>query len=111
MQRKLRRLSDRAAKDQNSSGGQPRLTPERDDSALNGAKDHVKVERTECGKQNHDAGEHPDIAYAVDDERLLRRIRGGFLFKPVADEEIRTETDQLPEDVHHQEVVRDDYSH
>ena len=58
--------------------------------------------------QHEDADHEAEVADAVAEECLLRGVRGGVLLIPVADEQIGTESDQLPEDEGHDEIVRQD---
>ena len=58
--------------------------------------------------QNIDADKHADIADTVDDERFHRRVRCGLLFIPMTNEQIGTDTDEFPKNVHHEKVIRDD---
>ena len=66
------------------------------------------VYRADREEQQHDAETEPEVAEAVDDEGLLARVRGGFLFVLIADQEVRAEADRLPAEVELQEVVRHD---
>src|SRR5574337_33145 len=61
----------------------------------------------ECRKQNHNAGEHSDIADTVNNKRFLSGIARGFLLEPMSDKQIGAQTNQLPEHIHHPEIVRD----
>ena len=65
----------------------------------------AEVERAEREEHEEDAENEAPVADAVDDERLLARVRRALLLVPVADEEVRAETDALPADEHDQEVA------
>ena len=65
----------------------------------------VVVERADRGPQPHDAEPEAEVADAVDDERLLARLRRRRPRVPEADQQVRAETDRLPEDVEQQEVA------
>ena len=58
----------------------------------------------DCGEPERE----PDVAHAVDEERLLRPERGAPAPVPEADERVAAEPDELPAREHHEEVVRQD---
>ena len=64
------------------------------------------MQRSQGAPQGHQPDQHPEIADAVDDERLVRGVRGAFALVVEADEEPRADTDQFPENEHHRQVAR-----
>ena len=63
------------------------------------------ADRPERQEAEHDAEAEAEVADAVDEERLLRRLAGGGLFVVVADQQIRAEADAFPAQVEHDEVL------
>ena len=60
------------------------------------------------GEDEHDPEREPDVADAVDDERLLGGQRRGPLAVPEPDEQVARQAHQLPGDEDDQEVARED---
>ena len=58
----------------------------------------------------HQADDHAEIADAIDDERLVRRLRSTLPFDVEADQEIRADAHQFPEHKHHGDVAGQDQS-
>ena len=56
----------------------------------------------------HDAQAEPEVADAVDEERLLGRLAGGGLVVVVADQQVGAEADAFPPEVEHDEVIAHD---
>ncbi len=73
-----------------------------------GAEDALEAQRAEQGPDHHDPEPEPEVADAVDDERLLGRACRRRLLVPEADERVAAQADRLPADVEHQEVVAQD---
>ena len=67
-----------------------------------------EVERPGGAPEEHDAHDEADVAQLGDPERLHRGARRGGSRVPVADQEIRAQADQLPEDEHLEKVRRQD---
>jgi hypothetical protein len=67
----------------------------------------VAVPTARVGAFANTSQPEPEVAHAVDDERLLARVRGRLARVPEADEEVAAEPDRLPEDVEEQEVPRE----
>ena len=72
------------------------------------AKTSRKRQRPEVDPDHDHAEAEPEVADAVDDERLLRRARRRGLLVPEADEQVAAQADSLPADVEQQEVVAQD---
>ena len=68
----------------------------------------LDVERPEAREDQHDPEREPDVADAVDDERLLRGERRRPLPVPEADQQVARQADQLPGDEHDEEAARED---
>ena len=103
MQRHLGRLADRPAKDQHAGHGEVNRVRREDGADVR--RELAEHQRAGRPPQEKDAEKEPEVADAVDDERLLARVRGGVLFEIVPDEDVGAEPDQLPEDEHHHEIV------
>ena len=71
-------------------------------------EDLAEAQRPEVDPDHDHAEAEPEVADAVDDERLLRRSRRRRLLVPEADEQVAAQADQLPADVEEQEVVGQD---
>ena len=56
--------------------------------------------------QDHQPDEEAEVPHAVHDERLVGRGGGRFAFDVEANQEVTADTDQLPEDKHHEDVAR-----
>ena len=65
-----------------------------------------EVQRAEVVEDQEHPDQHADIADAVDDKRLLGRVRRRLLLVEEADEQIGTEADTFPADEQQQQVVR-----
>ena len=62
-----------------------------------------------CDPPEHENADHEaKVTDAVGEEGLLGGICCGVLFIPMSDEEVGAESDQLPEDEHHDEVRGED---
>ena len=70
--------------------------------------DFLKAERAQAGPEQAQAHQHADVADPVDDERLVGRVAVDFLLVPEADQQVRADADQLPEDEDHEDVARGD---
>ena len=57
--------------------------------------------------EGHQADDHPEVADAIDDERLVRRVAGALPLDVKPDQEIRANADQLPEHEHHENIAGD----
>ena len=62
--------------------------------------------RAESRQQEEDAEKEAEVAYPVDDERLLACVRRAVFLVPEADQEIGAQTDAFPADEHEEHVVR-----
>ena len=103
VKRKLRRLSDRAAENKERRGGQITGVPAKARHSLRDIAENKRAGRA----PDHENAEHEsEVAKAIGDERFLRRLHRSRPFKPMPDEQIRADPDQLPKDEHHDEVVR-----
>ena len=81
-----------------------------EDARANAAVDvfHIaKVERADRRPDHHQADEHAEVADTVDDESLVGGGAGALAFDVEADEEVRADADELPEDERHRQVARD----
>ena len=65
-----------------------------------------EVEGTEGGPEDAEPHQHPHVADPVDDEGLVRRVAVRLVLVPEADQEVRANPDQLPEDEDHEDVRR-----
>ena len=64
-----------------------------------------ETERTETGPDDHQTDNESEVAHAVDDERLVGRIRGRLAFDVETDEQVTANSDQFPEDEHLKDVT------
>ncbi len=71
-------------------------------------EDLAEAQCPEVDPDHHDPEAEPEVADAVDDERLLGCAGRRGLLVPEADEQIAAQADRLPADVQHQEVVAQD---
>ena len=62
-------------------------------------------DRSRRRPDQEDAEHESEIANAVGQKSLIGGIGRGSVIEPVTDQEIGTDSDQLPEDEHHDEVV------
>ena len=69
------------------------------------ALDAGEVERAERPKQQEDAEDESPVTDAVRDEGLLPGVARAWFLVPVADQQVRAETDTFPPDEHHQHVA------
>jgi hypothetical protein len=65
-----------------------------------------KPNTAQGGPDQNDAEHESEIAQAIGEERLLARVGRGSLFVPKPNQQITGEPNQLPEDEHHDQVVR-----
>jgi hypothetical protein len=70
--------------------------------------DVAEGEGAERRPKGHQADDHAEVADAIDDERLVGRRRSALALDIEADQEVRTDAHQLPEDEHHEDVPRED---
>jgi len=70
--------------------------------------DIAEVECSQAGPQGQQPDQHPEIANAVDDERLVGRGRSGLPLDVKADQKVGANADKLPENEHHRHVSGDD---
>ncbi len=75
---------------------------------LRDAEEGLELERAGGGPQHDDAGDEAEVAELGRPERLHRRARRGRPRVPVADQQVRAETDQLPEHEHLEVRRRED---
>ena len=105
MERELCALAHRAHKEQQGDTCQ-RVAAHRSTLGLRkNTRIAKEVQRPEDGVNPHDRDAEAKIANPVDDKGLLGGVIGGSALVVVADEQIRAETDRLPEDEQQQEVV------
>ena len=64
-------------------------------------------ERPQAAPQRHQADDHAEVADAIDDERLVGRVRGAFPLDVKPDQEIGADADQFPEHEHHEDIAGD----
>ena len=83
-----------------------RRGPDRAEDALLTAN-IAKRKRAQAGPQRHQPDDHAEVADAVDDERLVRRVRGALALDVEADQEVGANAHQFPEHEHHQDVAGD----
>ena len=69
--------------------------------------DVAEGERAQAAEQGHQADDHAEVADAVDDERLVGRVRGALALDVEADQEIGADAHQFPEHEHHRQVAGD----
>ena len=102
-ERELRGFSNRPAEDKQSRGshepgtqseGRPVLTEFLERDCSGGRPDQK------------DAKHETEIADPVGQESLIGGVGRSSVIEPVTDQEVGTDSDQLPEDEHHDEVVR-----
>jgi hypothetical protein len=67
----------------------------------------IELERAGGGDQHERAEHEAEVADAVDDERLLPRLRRGRTLVPEADQQVRAQAHALPAHEQEQEVVRE----
>ena len=67
----------------------------------------AEVERAHAGEDRHQADDHAEVADAVDDERLVRRVGGALPLDVEADQQVRTNAHQFPEGENHRQVAGD----
>src|SRR5437868_8460504 len=104
VQRKLRGLSHGTAKNQEHGNGQKcRIAGE----APELRDDVVEKDGASRAPDHENAKHETEIADAIGDESFFSRIGRGIALEPVANEQIGTEADQLPEDEQHNEIVRE----
>src|SRR5690606_26159082 len=65
----------------------------------------VKAEGARCSEGQHNAQEKADIAHPGGQESLVGRVHVGHFLEVVADEQVGTQTHQLPENKEEEEVV------
>ena len=103
VERNLRRLARRA--DEQQQGNQ-RQRAERhlDRHLLRGQGDGREVKRIERHHQHQGAQDEREVTDAVDDERLLGRVRCRLLLVVEANQQVRAQAHAFPADEHHQDV-------
>ena len=69
-----------------------------------GAEDLAVAERAEVGNHQEHGQQEAEVADAVEEERLLARVRGGLTEVVKADQQIGGETHTFPADEHQQKV-------
>src|SRR5262245_21159447 len=102
MQRELRGFADGAAEYQYARGRKPSA---REPAVGNPLKHLGEIHRAERSEDDHDAGEHADIADAIDDERYFAGIGGQVFFKPMANQKVGTDADELPKNVNAEKAI------
>ena len=109
VQRHLGRLADCAAENKEAGGGEvARMQRNRGQVLL----DPGEHDRPGGQPEHEDAEQEAEVAHAVDEKGLFAGVGGGILAEVVADEDVGADPDQLPEDIHHHEIVgQDDAQH
>src|SRR4030067_2942119 len=64
-----------------------------------------KINGVEGGEDKHDTERKSKVTNAVNNKRLLCRIRRRLLFKPEPDKQVRAKPNSLPSDKHKEEVI------
>ena len=103
IERNLRRLTGRADEQQQRNqrdGAEGHF----DRHLLRRQRDGGEVERVEGHDQQQRTQEEREVADAVDDKRLLGRVRGRLLLVVEANQQVRTQANAFPADEHHQDV-------
>ena len=100
VERELRRLPARAHEEEERDARRRRGR-----ERLDALEHRLVIQRAERAPEPHDAETEPEVADAVDDERLLPRLRRRRARVPEADEEVRAEAHRLPEHVEQEEVA------
>ena len=110
VQRELRALADRAGDQAQREQRDDGLAEHHavDQQQLSAVVDLSDVERAGAVPDQDQRREQAEVAQPRDQERLLRRGGGGRLVEPEADQEVRGDADQLPEDEEHQQVAGQD---
>ena len=116
MQRELRRLAHRARDqtktEQRHRGLADHQAIEREHARLGAAVgeriDRGNVHRAGAAVDQDQRRQHSQVAQSSDQERLLRRGCSRWSMEPESDQQVRGQTDQLPEGEQHQQVVGQD---
>jgi hypothetical protein len=103
VQRHLGGLADRTAEN-----AKDRYVEQLHVDATDGLGDLVEVDRLGENPDEENPDHETEVADAVDEEGLLRRVGGRGFVIPVTDEDVRADPDEFPEDEHHREIVRED---
>ena len=112
VERNLRALAGRADEQQQADRRQHAEMRRLDRHRRRGILDGAEIERAEHRVDQKDAEDESPVADAVRDERLLAGVSRTLLLVPVADQQVRAETDAFPAHEHHQEVVsQDEHEH
>ena len=110
VEREHRALAHRAAEDQEA--GHRRHAAPGFGSLEQTLLKFIEADRTERRPDEDDAEDESEVAETIRDERFLAGIGRGRLLIPEADEQIAGNTDELPEDEgHHQVVCEHDAEH
>ena len=104
MKRELRGFADCAAKNQNRGDGEIAGVA-RDFREMR--NDVVEHDRAGGHPDHQDSNHESEIANARGKKRFLRRFGSGIALEPVADQHVRSEADQFPENEQHHEIVRE----
>ena len=67
----------------------------------------VEHDRASRHPDHQDSDHESEIADARGEKRFLRGLGRRVAFEPVTDQHVGSEADQLPEDEHHDEIVRE----
>ena len=97
VQRKLRGLTRGAHEEQQASDGERAELPHGVRLPCGGlGEDGLEIQRTECAEEQEHPQHETEIADAVDDERLLARIRRGLLQEVEADQQVAAQAHAFP---------------
>jgi hypothetical protein len=106
VQRDLRALADRAEEqEQRDHGDHCAAVRERGRRSL---EDRHEVEAAQVGENEEHGDQEAEVADAIDDERLLARVRLLAVTEPEADEQVAAQPDALPAHEHDGEVRAED---
>ena len=105
MERELRGFADGPAKNQDRGNCQI-IGIARDARQM--GNDVIEHDRAGRHPNHQDPDHESEIADACGEKCFLRGLGGGIALKPMTDEDVGSETDQLPKDEHHHEIVRED---
>ncbi len=102
MKRKLRRLADGAAKNQERGDGEISWIARNLGKMRN---DVVENDRTGRDPDHQNTDHESEITHPCGDERFVGRFGRSVAFEPVTDQHVGSEADQFPKNEKHHEVV------
>ena len=104
MERELRGFADRAAKNQERGDGEIAWIA-RDFGKMR--HDIIEHDRARRHPHHQNSDHESEIADAGGEKCFLGGFSGGIALEPVTDQHIGSKADQLPENKHHHEIVRE----